>query len=156
MREQVAGWVEAGRPNVSGSISNGSDVMFETERVTVDVHSEPRSLGFFEAPNLIATLAWFDPDRMIARLDEELTEEAGSYTEALTDVDRQKAEAEVLGDLLECERTEVGLIELAATRGTNISYRSDTNPQALLAVQLVMQGQARPSMLSLVTKAIGK
>ena len=154
MREQVAGWVEAGRPNVSASIALGDDVEFETESQQVDVHSDPRTLGFVEMPNTVAMLAWLDPDRMIARLDQELTEEAGNDADALTDVDRQKAEAEIQSDMLECERTEVGLIQLAETQGLNIGYRPDTHPQALLGVQLVTQG--RPTLLSLVSNVVGK
>jgi len=38
--------------------------------------------------------------------------------------------------MLEVERSECGLIELAAERGLQIAHRADVNPQAYLGVRL--------------------
>jgi hypothetical protein len=89
----------------------GEDVLRISTQV--DVYSAPRTLGFFEQRDALALLAWFDKDRLIARLDAALDEEADDAI-ALNDVDRAKQEATILGDIVSNDRNEVALIELAA------------------------------------------
>ncbi len=55
----------------------------------------------------------------------------------MTAEQRQKAEAEVLADLLAVEREECGVIELAKSQNLPADYRLDCDPRAILGFEWV-------------------
>ena len=61
------------------------------------------AIAFAEAPDAVAFCAWAFGDVMINRIDA-LIDEAADDAHALDHSERQKAEAEVLADLLSLER----------------------------------------------------
>jgi hypothetical protein len=141
MRLQVAGWAEAGAPDTSASVALGGDIEFPTETQQLDIHSDPRSLGFLEMTNVVQTLAWLLPDQMVTALEREIDAEAGADVKAaLSDADRQMQETTILADLLANDRLEVTAIELAAKQNITIDYRAETSPLALLGVSLITRG----------------
>ena len=74
-------------------------------RLTSEVHAEQRALAFTEVPDTLALICYLHRDAMIAALDREIATEADDKA-ALTHEAREKAEAEVMGDLLAVERDE--------------------------------------------------
>jgi hypothetical protein len=55
---------------------------------------------------------------------------------------RQKAEAEVMGDLLAVERDECALVWQAQAQGLPCEHRADVSPVALLGLRLVTAPRA--------------
>ena len=72
-------------------------------------------------------------DALIKQLDAEIDAEADDKA-ALSHEARQKAEAEVLADLLAVERTKAALVWQAQAQGLPVEHRSDINPVALLGL----------------------
>src|SRR5665647_2536849 len=66
-----------------------------------------------------------------------LIDECSDDSNALTNDQRQQKEAELLADILDCERSECALCDLALAQGINISHRDDVSAQAILGVQLI-------------------
>ena len=92
-------------------------------------------------PTCSRLFAWLHKDALIAALDREIASEADD-TAALSHEARQKAEADVLGDLLAVERDECALVWQAQAQGLPVEHRSDINPVALLGLRLVTAPRA--------------
>ncbi|HEU4806404.1 MAG TPA: hypothetical protein VFS91_11480 [Nitrobacter sp.] len=103
--------------------------------------AEQPALAFAEVPDTIALLAWLHRDALIAALDHEISTEADDAT-ALSYEARQKADAEVQGDLLEIERQVAELTWLAQSQGLPVEHRADCSPLAILQLQLVTAPRA--------------
>jgi hypothetical protein len=73
--------------------------------------------------------------------DAEIDTEADDAA-ALSHEARQKAEAEVLGDLLAVERDESALVWQAQAQSLPCEHRGDISPVALLALRLVTTPRA--------------
>ncbi len=57
---------------------------------------------------------------------------------ALSDYDRKRQEAKILADVLAVEREEAELVWRAQAEGlTSVGHRPDSNPQAVLGVEVV-------------------
>ena len=125
-----------GAPSVSRLVELDGPVDFQTQRVQSEVHGERRSLAFTEVPDTVALVAWLHREALIKRLDEEIASEADDKA-ALSHEARQKAEAEVQGDLLAVERDECALVWQAQAESLPCEHRSDISPLALLGLQLV-------------------
>ena len=67
-----------------------------------------------------------------AGLDEVADDQA-----ALSQQQREEAEAQIMADALMIERAECSVIWHAEAKGEVIDFRADTSPQALLGVRLV-------------------
>jgi hypothetical protein len=86
-------------------------------------------------PDAVALVAWLHKDALVAALDREIASEADDKA-ALSHEAREKAEAEVQGDLLDVERAENELVFEGWTEGLPCEHRSDINPVALLGLRL--------------------
>ena len=116
-------------------------VEFQTQRLTSEVHAERRSLAFSETADAVALIAWLHRDVLISALDAEIDIEADD-TGALSHEAREKAEAEVMGDLLAVEREEAAFVFAAWGNGLACEHRSDCSPLALLGLRLVTTQRA--------------
>jgi hypothetical protein len=140
-REQIEALAMQGAPSVSALVELDGKIEFQTQRVRSEVHGEQRALAFHEAVDVVGLFAWLHRDALIAALDREITSEADDGA-ALTHEQRQRAEAEVMGDLLDIERQETALVFAAQAQGLQIEHRADINPVALLGLVLVTASRA--------------
>jgi hypothetical protein len=153
--QQVDALAELAVPNVFGSVAQGLPITFPTLNTQIDLHTSPRALGFLDQPDALGLLCWLHRDAMIAKLHIEIDLEAGANDAlALSNTDREKQEATILNDLVENDRNEVALVELARRQKINIDFGTGTSPLALLGVDLVTASRSSP--LSLVSKMIGE
>jgi hypothetical protein len=112
--------------------------------VTSEVHGERRSLAFSEQLHALALFAWVFKDALIAAIDREIDAEADDAA-SLSHEERQRREAEAMGDLLDIERQEAALVWRAQSEGLPVEHRADISPLALLGVRLVTAPRANPS-----------
>ena len=87
-------------------------------------------------------IAWLDPERMVARLDEKV--DALPDGEAMSTEDQQKELAELAAEIDALGRQEEALIEAAFAGGVDILRRSGADPAAVLGVRLRVAA-ARPA-----------
>ena len=104
-------------------------------------NAQPGALGYVEIPDTVAMDAWRHKSELIAALDAEINTEADDPA-ALSHEAREKAEAEVMGDLLAIEREECALVWQAQAQGLPCEHRGDCAPQAILDVKLVTTPRA--------------
>ena len=130
-----------GAPSVSNLLEHAGPVEFQTKRLQSEVFAEPRALAFAEVPDTLALTCWLLRDAMIKRLDADIDSESDDKA-ALTHEARQKAEAEVMGDLLGVEREEASLTWRAIDEKLHIEARADISALALLGVALVSTPRA--------------
>jgi len=130
MREQIEQAAERGAPSVSRLVELSGPVEFQTQRLTSEVHGERRPLAFTEVPD-IALVAWLHRDLLIKRLDELIDSEADDPAAALSHEARQKAEAEVMGDVLDIERQEAALVWAAQDQKFPCEHRADCSAMAI-------------------------
>lgn len=135
-REQIEALAMQGAPSVSALIEIDGKIEFQTQRLTSEVHAEQRSLAFAQASDAVALICWLHKDALIAALDREISTESDDKA-ALSHEVRQKAEAEVQGDLLDIERQEAALVFAAWEQGLVCEHRSDCSPLAILQVRLI-------------------
>ena len=139
MREMVESIALRGQPNVADLVEHDRPITWQTEMLRSEVRGgEHLGLGFAETVNSAALLAWLHKPALIAALDREIDAEADDKS-ALSHEEREKREAEVMGDLLEIERDEAGLIWLAQEQQLPAEFRPDCSPIAILQARLVNQ-----------------
>ncbi len=143
MRQQIEQLAERGTPSVSRLVELDGPLDFQTQRLTSEIQGERRQLGFTETADAVALICWLHRGAMIAKLDTEISTEADDGA-ALSHEARQKAEAEVMGDLLDIERQEAALVFAAWEHGLACEHRSDCSQLAILQVQLVSVPRAAP------------
>jgi hypothetical protein len=143
MREMVEALAQRGAPSVSRLVELDSPVEFQTQNQKSTVLAEQRLLAFAEVPDTLALVAWLHKDALIKRLDAEIDAEADDGA-ALSHEAREKAESEVMGDLLAVERDEAALTWSAIEQGLPVEFRPDISPLALLGVQLIVTPRAEP------------
>jgi hypothetical protein len=142
MRAQIEALAMQGAPSVSALIELDGKVEFQTQRITSEIHSEQRSLGFAQVPDTLALVAWLHRDVLIAALDREISTEADDPA-ALSHEQRQQAEAQTMGDLLDIERQEASLVWMAQAQGLPCEHRADCAVLAILGCGLITV--ARPA-----------
>jgi hypothetical protein len=64
---------------------------------------------------------------------------------ALSQQQREEAEAQIGSDMLMIERAEIACIWAAEAQGEIIDFRADTSPQAVIGVRLVNQPRVNGS-----------
>jgi hypothetical protein len=111
-------------------------VEFQSQNQKSTVIAEQRLLAFAEVPDTLALVAWLHKDALIKRLDAEIDAEADDGA-SLSHEAREKAESEVMGDLLAVERDECGLVFSAQSQGLPIEFRPDISPIAILGLTLI-------------------
>jgi len=147
-REMAEALVMRGTPDVSMLIEHDGDIIWPTIRVQSEViGTAQRALAFHDAIDVVGLFAWLHRDALIAALDREIASEADDKA-ALTPEARQKAEAEVMADLLAVERDECALVWQAQAQGLPVEHRADISPLALLGVVLVTVPRANGSQPS--------
>jgi hypothetical protein len=114
MRAAIEALAQQG-PDASMMVDDGELIWPMTRIRSEVVGMEQRALAFAEVPDAVALVAWLHKDRLIKRLDAEIDTEADDVA-ALSHEARQKAEAEVHGDLLAVERDECALVFKALDR----------------------------------------
>ncbi len=142
MRAQIEALAMQGAPSVSRLVELDGPVEFQTQRLTSEVHAERRLLAFSETADAVALIAWLHRDLLIKRLDAEIDVECDGDAGALSHEAREKAEAEVMGDLLAVEREEAAFVFAAWENGLACEHRSDCSPLALLGLRLVTTQRA--------------
>jgi hypothetical protein len=135
MRQQIEALAMRG-PDVSGLLEHDGEIIWPTVRVEVQIfNAQPGAIGYAEVPDMLAIDAWLHKTAMIAALDRDLAA-ANDDAAAMTHEARQKAEAEVMADILATERTEAALVWRAMDEKLPVEHRGDCSPQAILQVAL--------------------
>ena len=135
LREMVEQLAARGTPDVTNLIEHDRNIIWPTLRVQSEVHGAQRSLAFHEAIDVVGLLALLVPSALIAVLDAQIDAEKDDPA-ALSHEAREKAEAEVQGDLLAVERDECALVWSAQQSLLPCEHRADINPVALLGLSL--------------------
>jgi hypothetical protein len=136
MRALIETLAMRGAPSVSDLIEHDRQIVWPMQRVQSSVYNvETPAIAFAEVPD-IALVAWLHRDALIKKLDAEIDAEADDAA-ALTHEARQKAEAEVMGDLLAVERAESALVWRAMDERLPAEHRADCAACAILGVQLI-------------------
>jgi hypothetical protein len=121
---------------VSNLVEHDAPVDFQTQRLQSEVFAEQRALAFAQVPDTLALIAWLHKDALIAALDREIASEADDAS-SLSHEERQRREAEVMGDLAAVEFDEAALVWRAMDQKLPVDHRADISPLALLGVALV-------------------
>jgi hypothetical protein len=136
IREQIEALAMQGAPSVSRLVELDGPVDFQTQRVQSEVYNTGTpSIAFAELEAATPLLIWLHAEAIIKRLDAEIDAEADDKA-ALSHEARQKAEAEVQGDLLAIERDECALVWQAQAQGLPCEHRADVSVAALLSITL--------------------
>ena len=137
-KAQIDALAEAAQPDIDRCIEHGLPVGFVTTMQIGAVRNAgvPGAAAFTETPDAFGLLCWLFRDQLLARINEQLDEIADDG-EALSEQQRQEAEATITGDTLAVERSECGLIWHADAKGEVIDFRADTTAQAVLGVRIV-------------------
>jgi hypothetical protein len=136
MRSQIEALAMQGAPVVGDLIENDRQIVFQTLAVRSQVYNtEVPSVAFAELPDAVALFAWTFKDALVKRLDAEIDAEADDKA-AMSHEARQKAEAEVMADLLAVERDECALVWQAQSQNLPCEHRADVSVAALLSIAL--------------------
>ncbi len=123
---------ESGRPFAERAIEHDEQIPFPTRTHQVRIlNGAPDLIGFVELPDMLAILSWLHRDAMTAALDREIDQVADDPN-AMTHEQRQKAETQILADLLAVEREECALVRIARAQDLPADYRIDCDARAIL------------------------
>ncbi|HVV60227.1 MAG TPA: hypothetical protein VHD14_00570 [Pseudolabrys sp.] len=129
--EQLA---SRGAPDVSGlleaDVFGKREIGYATERV--DMSRMPAGLGG-STIDVRGLLAWLDPAKYLARLEEEIDRRADDV-HALPDDQRATRLRQLAAEILDVERLEEAAIEAAELAGVQIIRRVDADPRAVLGL----------------------
>jgi hypothetical protein len=158
MREWVEVLAQRGAPNVSGLIEHlDGKIEFQRQLARATVHNVPKApaaVAYTELVDPVALVAWLLKDALIKRLDAEIDAESDDAASLLPEA-REKAEAEILSDILANDRAESFFVALAQSQNLPVEHRSEINPLALLGLRLVTAPRAVPSLGSSPEHAFG-
>jgi len=133
----VEGLVSAGTPNVFNLVEGNGEVSWPQIRPHVEIDgasSQVReTLIYLQVPHAIAIAAWMDPERFLARLDEEIDRRADDRN-AIGFDERKRLLEEKRVKLLDAERGEEHAIETAERDGLLIPRRPAADAKAVLGV----------------------
>jgi hypothetical protein len=145
MRAQIEVLSQQGAVNVGRLVEHDGQIEWPTKMLRSDVRGgDHPALAFAETHDAVPLLVWLHRDLLIKRLDQEIDSEADDKS-AMSHEARQKATAEVMGDMLSVERDEAELTWKAQAERLPVEFRSDINPVALLGLRLVTAPSANPS-----------
>ena len=101
-------------------------------RLTALVHNaQSGAVAYAETPDVLGLLAWLLRDQLLAKINAGFDEIADDKV-ALSQAQREEAEARIRADMLATERSECSLIWIAESRGEVIDFGSTTTPMAVL------------------------
>jgi len=142
-RANIDAMAERGRPDCYGAIEAGEAIKWPTamhrptstllHAVTKDSIARVDGLIDFNFPDVPALISWLFKDQLLAKVEAEI-DQCADDANALTDSDRAKKLTATAQEILETERLEERLIELAADQGQDIARRPDADPRAILGV----------------------
>lgn len=87
-------------------------------------------------------LAWFDRDRLLARLDEEVDRQFPDTANGLDSKAKRKKIAELEAELLALEQIEETLVTRALAGGLDVQRRPQASPLAILGVRIAKKAKA--------------
>ena len=139
MREMVEQLAQRGAPDVASLIEHDRQIEWPRQQVQSQVRDgDHLALGFAEVSDAVALVAWLHRDALIKRLDAEIDSEADDAS-SLSHEDRQRREAEVLGDILAQDRIEAAMVWSGQSQCLPVEHRQDCSAMAILQCQLVNQ-----------------
>jgi hypothetical protein len=93
--------------------------------------------------DIAAMLAFADPEGFTKRLEDEIDRQLGDPTQpAMPKAETDKRAAELAANLVELERQEESLIDLAASDGVDVMRRADADPRAVLGIVVAAKVKA--------------
>jgi hypothetical protein len=144
-KELVDRLADAGMPNLDAAIEHGQPISFALMSLRSIVHNAgPGAVAYAETPDVLGLLCWVIRDQLLAKIDAGFDEIADDKS-ALSQQQREEAEAQIGADMLAAERAECALIWHAEARGEILDFRPDTTPMAALGVALKTVPRAAPS-----------
>jgi len=143
---QINALADAGAPYVEGLIEHMGEITFSEKQRTIMVYNvdKPGAVAIDNPPDAIGLVAWLCRDMLVAKIGEAIDAVADDGA-ALSERDRQVQEAEIATDLLDIERQEASLVWQLAAENSNVWFRPDTNPLAILGLRLETAPRAMPS-----------
>lgn len=157
-RAQIEALAEAGRPDALRSIERGAALKWPETVITADVIGVVAGAAIVPVHNSVAILAWLLKDQMLARVEAEIDDLADDQG-ALDDDEKLKREREIRAASLAAERAECDLIWQAAAAGSQLAFRVDAAPEAVLGVVLGDSGSGQAEVKdraqSLLTRVSG-
>jgi hypothetical protein len=143
-KEQIEALAQRGAPDVSLLIEHDGNVEFPTRSVQSMIYNTGTpAIAFAEVPD-VAWVAWLHKDALIKAVCAEIAAHSDDAA-ALSHAERQKREAEVMGDLLSVERDEAALVWRAMGEQLPVMHRADCSPLAILQCMLVTAPRANGS-----------
>ncbi len=120
MREQIEALAMQGGPSVSLLIEHDGKIVWPMQMTRSEVRGGERpALAFSETLDAVALTCWLHKSALIAALDREIGTESDDPA-SLSHEAREKAEAEVMGDLLDIERQGGGTCVSGAARSAAV------------------------------------
>jgi hypothetical protein len=130
LREQIEELSARGAP----SLRQNGDIEWPQQRVQVEVLGTPGLVGWATLPDTMAMQAWLHRDAMITRLDGMVP---ADKPQTLSGAEREKREAALSVELLGVERNLCSLIWQAMAQKLPVEFDLDTDPCAILNVEVV-------------------
>jgi hypothetical protein len=125
MREQIEALAAAAAPNCDSAIEHGLPIGFVTKAVSAMVRNvEGPAISFVESPDALGLMCFLFRDQIVVRIEQEL--DAADDGAAMSERERQEAEAQIMADTLMIERGECALIWAAEERGDRLPQRHDS------------------------------
>ncbi len=125
-RLQIEALAARGVPDCYSLIEIGAEIKWPRGRVSL-----PAGVGYGDAPDALALLAWLNKPALLSAIDAEIEACADDKAALSDDVRKQKLE-EGFRDVLAYEREEELLITYAEANGAGILRRIDADPRAVL------------------------
>jgi hypothetical protein len=143
-RTQIEALAARGKPNVQALVAGDLDVVqFASERHSrnltgFDIKGIPvTGIVAWEAPDLMGLFAHVHKRALLEAVDNLIAAECVDDAKALAPDARERTLADIRVKLLDAERAECSLVWAALEAKLPAEFRGDTDPRALLAVELV-------------------
>lgn len=141
-RAQIGGMAADGRPDCFAAIESGEPIKFPHTNYRADTFLNAYGVqglmivdGVVDTnmPSTFGVMAWLFTDQLTSKV-ESWIDQCADDANALSDADRAKKLAATHAEILEVERQEEALIEMAATQGHEVGRRPEADPRAVLGI----------------------
>lgn len=153
VREEIHAIARRGQPDVAPAVEAGAGIAWpkilqrmEVRAFAVADGAHVHGLAHEEVVDGTALLMWAHADQIIRKVELEIDALADDAN-ALAPEARARRLSEIAADRLVVERQECELIRRLQADGTQVEYREDADPRALLAIELVVADFAADSEL---------
>lgn len=140
IRRHVESLARAGGPDVSHALMGGdaSEIRWTQDRASVLGYTADGKQvnGSAVVTDALCIAAWLDPDRLIARLEQEVDDLAGDQTDAVSSEDRQAQLAEIETAMLATERVIEHWTTNLEQAGVAVLRRRNADARAVLGVTI--------------------